>query len=83
MCSKKETHHSPGTIFYTNEVKVSLPIWKLRFQWELFFLSLQGCDLSTLEGPGGKEGRGPILKPGFCGLKFRLHHLPAVRLWVG
>ena len=19
MCSKKETHHSPGTIFYTNE----------------------------------------------------------------
>ena len=25
MCSEKETLHSPGPIFYTNEIKVSLP----------------------------------------------------------
>ena len=25
MLSKKETLHSPGPIFYTNEIKVSLP----------------------------------------------------------
>lgn len=78
MLSKKETLHSPGPVFYTNEIKVSLPQVPGGI-----VLRLPGCDLLTLEGPGGKEGRGQILEPGFCGLNLHLHHLPDVWLWAG